>query len=76
MTQTHTTRIENSLRAHRRARGLTQEELANAVSVSRGQVIRWEQHAEIPDIYKIRLARYFDIPVHHLIHFDTLVGGA
>ena len=43
---------ENLIRA-RKARGMTQEELAARLSISRQAVSKWETGESLPDLYKL-----------------------
>lgn len=66
--------LENRLRKLRRARGLSLEQLAAiADGVHPTTVDRWERGASCPDDQKVRVARFFGVPVHHIWLFDTLV---
>jgi len=60
-------RIQN----YRKERGLSQEQLADAVSVSRQAVSKWESGQSQPDIDRlISLSRVFDVSL------DALLTGA
>ena len=67
--------MENSLarniRAHRKARGLTQEQLAEVLGVTVGAVHKWEAKLSVPELPMImEMADFFDISV------DALLGYA
>ena len=55
----------------RRLRGLTQEELAERVGVSRQAVAKWENGETVPDIANCEaLARLYDVTLDDLVRFD------
>ena len=57
------------LTEHRRKRGITQEELAAYIGVSKASVSKWETSTTYPDITLLPLlAAFFDISI------DTLMG--
>lgn len=66
------TRVENQITWHRKAAGLTQQELADELGVDKSTISKWESGAPVPDVFKVRLARRFGVPVHHLFMFDTV----
>lgn len=51
--------------------GLTQADLAAQIGVDPSTLSKWETGSSVPDVFKIKLARRFEIPVHHLFLFDT-----
>lgn len=52
----------------RKARGLSQEELAEALGVSRQAVSKWESGQSSPDLDKIvQLSEYFGVSTDHLL---------
>ena len=52
----------------RKARGLSQEELAEALDVSRQAVSKWESGQSSPDLDKIvQLSEYFGVSTDHLL---------
>lgn len=60
--------LKDALAKARRERGLTQEELAARLYITRQAVSRWETGATEPGIDMIKLiARELDIPVTHLL---------
>lgn len=60
--------MANRIRELRKARGLTQVELASALGVNEITVIRWERgHTEIPNEARERLACFFTIAINDLI---------
>ncbi len=63
------TNIAENIRIYRKQRGLTQEQLAEAMGVSIGAVYKWEAKASMPELRTIMdLADFFDVSV------DTLLG--
>ena len=52
----------------RRGRGISQEELANAVGVSRQAVQKWEAGSSTPDLDNLSaLAEYFGVTLDYLV---------
>lgn len=59
----------------RKALGISQEELAALLNVSRQAVSRWETSAAMPDTEKIiQLSRVFDVTTDYLL-LDEVSGG-
>ncbi len=62
--------FQQELRALRRARGLTQEQLAEAMCVSPAAVSKWETGQSIPDLSLVTaLADYFEVSLDVLTGF-------
>ena len=56
---------------NRHKRGITQEELAAHIGVSKGAVSKWETNSSLPDISLLpQLASYFDITIDELIGYE------
>lgn len=56
---------------NRRQRGITQEELARFLGVSKAAVSKWETEAAYPDIHLLpRLASFFDITIDQLMGYE------
>ncbi|MDO4260545.1 MAG: helix-turn-helix transcriptional regulator [Eubacteriales bacterium] len=56
---------------NRRKRGITQDELAAYIGVSKGAVSKWETGSSLPDISLLpQLASYFDISIDELIGYQ------
>jgi putative transcriptional regulator len=56
-------RVANSVREHRKIAGLTQEDLAAAMSVSRQTIISIEKGKYVPSLpLALKLARFFKCP--------------
>lgn len=59
------------LTEHRRKRGVTQEELAEHMGVSKASVSKWETGAAYPDITLLpKLAAYFDLSIDALLCYE------
>ena len=69
--------FKDKLQALRRERGLTQEELASALFVSRTAVSKWESGRGYPGIDSLRaIAKYFGVTVDGLIMGEELLSVA
>jgi len=67
--------LENSLREQRRARGVTQAALAEAIGVSRKTINTIENGIFVPStVLALKLARYFDCPVEALFTLQEAAG--
>ena len=63
-------KIGSFLKALRKEKGLTQEQLAEKLGVAGRTVSRWETASNMPDLsVLIQLAEFYDIEVGE-IHFD------
>ena len=61
----------------RKSRGLTQEELAEAIYVSRTAVSKWESGRGYPNIDSLReLSRFFSVTIDELIGSDEIMTAA
>lgn len=68
--------IGDNIQATRMAQGLTQEQLANAVEVSRQTIAKWESGETSPDLeHAAALARVFNCTVDSLVTFDSRGTG-
>ena len=64
-------RIGKIIASHRREKGVTQEELAKHLGVSKPAVSKWESGQSYPDILLLPLlAAYFDISVDQLLGYE------
>ncbi len=71
MNETKEINVATIIATRRREKGITQEELAAHVGVSKASVSKWENGQSYPDIVLLpQLAAYFDISI------DTLMGYA
>ena len=60
--------ISDRIQSLRKARGITQEQLADAVGVSRQAVSKWEAEQSVPDLERIvAMAEYFDVTTDYLL---------
>lgn len=61
--------MKNALRDYRKARGLSQLELADAIEVTRQSIIAMEAEKYDPSLpMAYRLAAFFDVPVEELFY--------
>ena len=59
----------------RKQAGLSQEDLANELNISRQSVSKWEQAQSIPDLDKIiQLSTFFNVSTDYLIK-DEIENG-
>ena len=64
------TSIAENIRAYRKQRGLTQEQLAEVLGVSVGAVYKWESKSSLPEIRLImEMADFFDVSVDALLGY-------
>ena len=64
--------LGNSLFHARKKCGLSQEEVAEKLGVSRQTISKWETDETIPDIYQSKkMARLYDVSLDSLIEFDV-----
>lgn len=67
----NTIQIGKIISTHRKEKGVTQEELANHLGVSKPAVSKWESGQSYPDILLLpELASYFNITVDQLIGYE------
>ena len=60
--------ISDRIQSLRKARGITQEQLADAVGVSRQAVSKWEAEQSAPDLERVvAMAEYFDVTTDYLL---------
>ena len=60
--------ISDRIQSLRKARGITQEQLADAVGVSRQAVSKWEAEQSVPDLERIvAMAEYFDVTTDYIL---------
>lgn len=64
--------LGNNLSQFRKKSGLSQEEVAEKLGVSRQTISKWETNDTIPDIYQSKkLAKLYHISLDKLIDFDV-----
>lgn len=65
------TRLACNIRAHRKARALTQEQLAEMLGVTVGAVHKWETKLSVPELPMImEMADFFDTSVDALLGYE------
>jgi len=63
--------LENRIKEYRKAKNLTQDDLAKAVSVTRQTIISLENGKYIASLQlAFRLAKYFDVKIEDLFSFE------
>ena len=63
--------LAENLALLRNIRGMTQEEVAEVIGISRQSYSKWEQGETIPDIEKCdRLAKFYGVSIDSLVHQD------
>ena len=70
--------LSEHIRSLRKARGLTQEQLAEALGVTAGAVYKWESRLSLPELpMLVQLADFFDTSVDALSELlcHRLSGG-
>ena len=61
--------LAENLALLRNIRGMTQEEVAEVIGISRQSSSKWEQGETIPDIEKCdRLAKFYGVSIDALVH--------
>jgi len=66
-------KISNTVKEHRLAAGVTQEQLAEAIGVSRQTIISIEKGTYVPSVLlALKYAAFFSVPVEVLF---TLIEG-
>ena len=69
-------KLSENIRAFRKERKMTQEQLAEALGVTVGAVSKWESGSSIPDISLImEMADFFETSVDVLLGFDRQSGS-
>ena len=69
--------FNEKLQQLRKSKGLTQEELAEAIFVSRTAVSKWESGRGYPNIDSLKeLSRYFSVTIDELICPDEIITAA
>lgn len=61
----------------RNMKGLTQEQIAEVIGISRQSYAKWEQGETYPDIDKCdKLAKFYGVTMDSLVHQDDKIGNA
>lgn len=67
-----TTNLAVNIRKYRKKRGLTQEQLAEALGVTTGAVYKWEAEKSLPEIGMLmEIADFFDMSVDVLLGYEV-----
>lgn len=67
--------LAENLALLRNIRGMTQEEVAEVIGISRQSYSKWEQGETIPDIEKCaRLAELYGVSIDSLVHQNEEIG--
>ena len=67
--------LAENLSMLRNAKGLTQEQVAEAVGISRQSYAKWEQGDTVPDVDKCDgLATFYQVTIAALLHYNEEVG--
>jgi putative transcriptional regulator len=70
-------RVLNRVREHRKRAGLTQEDLAKAVEVSRQTIISIERGKYVPSLpLALKIARFFDCPTDEMFKMEDRYTNA
>jgi transcriptional regulator with XRE-family HTH domain len=65
------TKLAENIRAFRKARALTQEQLAEVLNVTAGAVYKWEAKLSVPELDLImEMADFFDVSVDVLLGYE------
>ena len=65
-------KLEEKLASLRKAKGLSQLQLAEKMNVSRQAISRWEVGAAVPSTDNLKyLGRLYDVPLEYLLHEDA-----
>ena len=67
--------LSNNLYILRKRRGLSQEEFAEKIHISRQAVSKWERGEALPDIENlIEIAEFYGVTIDELINKDEVIG--
>ncbi|MDD5935828.1 MAG: helix-turn-helix domain-containing protein [Clostridiales bacterium] len=68
--------LKDNLVILRNCKGVSQEEIAGIIEISRQAYAKWERGETVPDIEKCdRLAKYYGISIDDLMHFENKQYG-
>ena len=65
-------RMRNGIKRARENSGWTQAHLAEQLGVDDTTLSKWESGHVVPDVFKQRLARLFNMAVYELFFFETV----
>ena len=66
-------KIHEHIKAFRKEKGLTQEEVAKELFVTRQLISKWEQGSSLPDIESVeKLAKIFGVTINDLIDDESV----
>ena len=69
-------KLAENIRTHRKARSLTQEQLAEVLGVTVGAVYKWEARLSVPELTLIvEMADFFDTSVDALLGYEMKDNG-
>ena len=64
--------LSKKIAALRKAKGISQEELADVLLTSRQAISKWERGESYPDIDRLKdLAIYFNVSIDYLLDYDV-----
>ena len=64
--------LENKIAELRKAKGISQEQLAEALNTTRQAVSKWERGESYPDVDRLKeLAVYFNASIDYLLNYDV-----
>lgn len=67
--------INERLKEMRLNAGMSQEELASKLNVSRQSVSKWETGDSLPDILKLKqLSKLYDVSIDYIVGILNLIG--
>ena len=70
-------KVADRIQHLRKTKGISQEELADKIGVSRQAVSKWESEQSLPDIDKIIvLSEFFDVTTDYILKYNTSVSNA
>lgn len=68
--------LGEKLKGYRKAAGLSQEQLAEKLSVSRQAITKWESDKGIPDIHNLQaISKLFNVSLDSLLAMDEEMGS-
>lgn len=68
--------LKDNLILLRNCKGVSQEEVAEIIGISRQAYAKWEKGETVPDIEKsAKLAKFYETTIDNLLNFDTHQSG-